>query len=114
MYLACFIIAYSIFQIPKEVNAYGTIPLRIIILLIFAALVLCLTVYFAEEVVWKTIVKLLGYIVALAVLVGIPTYISYLQEIQSQFKPLWAIAILVGPVSAALLLSKVINSKWLN
>jgi uncharacterized membrane-anchored protein YitT (DUF2179 family) len=118
MHFSCFILALSVFLMPKEISNHGVIPLRIILMLLFAFVTLALTVYFAEEPVWKTIVKLFGYSTALVTfmigLYGVRECISRVFGEASELSLAWSIPTAVVGIVSTLLIGKGIGSKWLN
>jgi len=118
MYLSCFFIVLGIFQIPKEISDHGFIPLRITILLSFSFIILALTVYFSEEQAWKTIAKLIGYVLALMSfgvgLYGVKEIITYFFGEPTQLSLILSVSVAIIGIIIGLLIGKGINSKWLN
>jgi len=118
MYLSCFMVALSIFQIPDEISETGSVPNRILLLLIAAAIVWFLVAYYSEEPAWRTTAKLAGYTVALSFVLlmirglGQVFDLGFSDPSSAEFLRSLSLAVL-GAVGAVLV-NKLINSKLLN
>ena len=118
MYFACFIVALSIFQIPKELNQSGAVPLRIIIMVAIALIIWALVAYFSTEAAWKSVAKEMGYTLALCLIVitayGLRNFLGYISGNLTEISPSYSIALTVGGAISALAIGKGMKSKWLN
>ena len=118
MYISCFAVALSVFQIPKEVAATGSISTRLVILLLVAAVVWVLVAYFSDEPAWRTVAKLIGYTAALCCVLVMTGGLGQVFDIgfgnPLSRKFLEALGATVCGGTGAVLINKLINSKLLN
>ena len=103
MYISCAGIVMILFRIPIELMSTGIIPLRLYAGLLVSVCILGVVVYCAEEPAWKTIIKLLAYVLALSSIciggVGIILILKYLLGSPVLLPLYWSpILIIVGVV----------------
>jgi hypothetical protein len=118
MYLSCLALALAVFQVPLEIRDHGEIPLRIMILVPSAVIILLLVAYLAAEPAWKTLTKLVGYILALCCVIvmamGLQSLLSLWLGDSVQFSSRFAAILVIFGALGALIVGKAINSSWLN
>jgi fatty-acid desaturase len=118
MYFSCLVIALSLFQIPIELRSNGSIPLRIIVMLAVAIIIWCLVAYFSEEAAWKTVAKLICYVLALSSIgiagFGFHQLISHFFSEPAKISMLRSVVVTILGVITVLGIGKGIKSKWLN
>lgn len=111
------IIALSIFQIPKEITSNGSVPLRIIILLIIALSVWVVGARVAEQPIIKSLGQYIVSTLAIAsfilLLAGIKEILGHVFNVKTSLDIKSSISILIVSGLLLLLFSKLLKSRWL-
>ena len=118
MVLSCFVVALSVFQIPKEISSSGSIPLRLFLLPLGAVFVWGLAAYFSDEPAWKTVAKEVGYTVAVCFVFlagrGLHQVFSHDFDGPVDSELITAVGLFAIGITGALAVGKLIHSKLLN